>query len=58
MSAFRADEKWEKEHPLQAAKKGKVPAQTIKAIVCLYAGDPGTGPTYATQADFKYVAGK
>lgn len=26
MTAFRADERWEKEHPLQAAKKGKAPA--------------------------------
>lgn len=25
MTAYRADEKWEKEHPLQAAKKGKAP---------------------------------
>lgn len=39
-------------------EKGKVPAQTTKAIVCLYAGDPGTGPTYATNAAFKYQAGK
>jgi hypothetical protein len=39
-------------------EKGKVPPQTSKAIVCLYAGDPGTGPTYASQAAFKYVAGK
>ncbi|KAF9695577.1 hypothetical protein EKO04_006422 [Ascochyta lentis] len=26
MTAFRADEKWEKDHPLQAVKKGKQPA--------------------------------
>ena len=39
-------------------EKGKVPARTVKAIVCLYAGDPGTGPTYATNAAFKYTAGK
>jgi hypothetical protein len=39
-------------------EKGKVPPKTFKAIVCLYAGDPGSGPTYATNADFKYVAGK
>lgn len=26
MTAFKADEKWEKDHPLQAAKKGKQPA--------------------------------
>lgn len=39
-------------------EKGKVPARTTKAVVCLYAGDPGTGPTYATNAAFKYVAGK
>ena len=39
-------------------EKGKVPADTTKAIVCLYAGDPGTGAYYATNAAFKYVAGK
>lgn len=27
MAGFKADEKWEKEHPLQAAKKGKAAAQ-------------------------------
>ena len=26
MVSFKADERWEKEHPLQAAKKGKTPA--------------------------------
>ncbi|KAJ4410171.1 hypothetical protein N0V91_002180 [Didymella pomorum] len=26
MATFKADEKWEKEHPLQAVKKGKTPA--------------------------------
>jgi hypothetical protein len=26
MTSFRADERWEKEHPLQAAKKGKATA--------------------------------
>ena len=39
-------------------EKGKVPAKTKKVIVCLYGGDPGTGVTYATNAEFKYVAGK
>lgn len=39
-------------------EKGKVPAQTLKAIVCLYGGDPGSGLTYSTNAEFKYKAGR
>ena len=38
-------------------EKGKVPAKMNKAIVCIYGGDPGTGPTAGAAASFKYVAG-
>ena len=39
-------------------EKGKVPADMNRAIVCIYGGDPGSGPTAGAQAAFKYVAGK
>jgi hypothetical protein len=39
-------------------EKGKVPAKMTRAIVCIYGGDPGGGPTGGAQASFKYVAGK
>lgn len=39
-------------------EKGKVPADMARAIVCIYGGDPGGGPTAGSQATFKYVAGK
>ena len=36
---------------------GKVPAKMNKAIVCIYGGDPGTGPTAGAAASFTYTAG-
>ena len=39
-------------------EKGKVPVDMTRAIVCIYGGDPGSGPTAGAQATFQYVAGK
>jgi hypothetical protein len=39
-------------------EKGKVPEEMNLAIVCIYGGDPGSGPTGGAQATFQYVAGK
>jgi hypothetical protein len=39
-------------------EKGKVPEDMERAIVCIYGGDPGSGPTGGAQATFQYVAGK
>ena len=47
---------FEKRKP--GGEKGKVPADMNKAIVCIYGGDPGTGPTAGAAATFEYVAGK
>jgi len=41
MSAFRADDKWEKEHPLQAAKKGKAPVPPISGRRRWFGGSGG-----------------
>lgn len=41
MSAFKADEKWEKEHPLQAAKKGKARAPQISGKRRWFGGSGG-----------------
>lgn len=41
MSAFKADEMWEREHPLQAAKKGKAPAPQISRERRWFGGSGG-----------------